>query len=86
MSLLIVTLSIALQDNAIVRTRVIVGITDEDIWNIANATLGIGVILAGARLPAAVIIDVRFPRWVHVAEGPSWDDRNGILLVGDANK
>ena len=86
MSVLVVNSSLAPQSNAVVGTRVVVVITLENIWNIANTTLRVGVILTGACLPAAVIIDVCFPRWVYVAEEPSWEDRNGILHVGDANK
>ena len=42
----------------------VVGVTDEDVRNITDAALLISVILAGTCLPAAVIIDVGFPRWV----------------------
>ena len=64
----------------------ILEVTDEEVRNITDAALLISVILARACLPAVVIIDVSFPRWVFEAQGPSRNDRDGVLLVGDANK
>jgi len=45
---------------------VVLGVTGEDGRNITNAALFVGVILSGALLPAAVIVNVGFPRWVVV--------------------
>ena len=64
----------------------VIEVTDEDVRNITNAALLVGVILAGACLPAAVIIDVGFSGWVLEAQGPSRDDRDGILEVSDTDK
>jgi len=53
--------------------------SDEEVRNITDATLLVGVILARACFPAAVIIDVSFPRWVLEAQRPSRDDRDRVL-------
>ena len=63
----------------------VIEVTDEDVGNITDAALLGGVILAGACLPA-VNIDVGFPRRVLEAQGPSRDDWDGVLEVGDADK
>jgi hypothetical protein len=65
---------------------VVIVVTDEDVRNIADAAFPVGVILAGAHLPAAVIIDVDFSGWVPEAQGPSRDDRDGVPEVGDPDK
>jgi hypothetical protein len=65
---------------------VVTEVTNEDVRNITDAALPVGVILAGAHLPVAVIIDMGFPRWVLEAQGPSRDDRDGVLEVGDPDK
>ena len=58
--------ALALKSNTIVGTRMVFGVTNEDVRNITNAALFVGVILAGALFPAAVIVNVGFPRWVVV--------------------
>lgn len=45
----------------------VAGLTNEDVRDVTDATLFVGVILARARLPTTVIIDVGFPGWVPVA-------------------
>jgi len=65
---------------------VVINVTNEDVRNITNAALFVGVILGGALLPTVVIVDVGFPRWVAVSQEPSRDDRNWVFEVGDADK
>ena len=62
------------------------GVTYEYVGNITDTALFVGVILAGALLPDAAIVNVGFPRWVVVTQEPSWDDRNRILEICDADK
>lgn len=76
----------ARHSDTVVGTRVVFDATSEDVRNIANTALFVGVILGGALLPAAVVVNVGFPRCVPVPQEPAWDDRNGILAVGDADK
>lgn len=45
----------------------VVEVTHKDVRNITDAALLVSVILAWTFLPAAVIINVVFPRWVLVA-------------------
>lgn len=40
---------------------------NEEVRDITNAALFVGVILAGTCLPAAVIVNVDFPGWMLVA-------------------
>jgi len=61
-------------------------VAEEEVRNITDTALLVCIILAGACLPAAAIIDVGFPRWVVVAQEPSRDDRDGVLQVGDTDK
>ena len=64
----------------------VVGVTEEYERDIAGAAMFASVVLAGAHLPTAIIIYVGFPRWVMVAYRSWWEDRNGVLEVGDAVK
>jgi len=65
---------------------VVIVVAEEDVRNITDAALPVGIILAGTRLPTAVIIDVGLPRWVVVAQGPSRDNWDRVLQVSDTNK
>jgi len=76
----------AAHNNTIIGTRVVVEFTNEDVGNITDATLLVGVILAGACLPDATIVDMGFPRRVFVPKGPSRDDRDWILEIGNADE
>ena len=76
----------ALQHDAIIRATVVVEVAKEDIRNITDAALLVGVVLAGARLPAAIIVDVGFPRWVPEVQEPPRDDWDRILEVGDTDE
>lgn len=60
-------------------------IAKEEEWNSTIDAFSIGIILARACLPAAVINDVILPRWVFV-EGPGRHGRNWVFAVGDAGK
>jgi hypothetical protein len=62
----------------------VIHIAHENIRRITDTTLIILVILTRTRLPAQVVIDVRFAGWVAKSEEPSREDRDGILLVRDA--
>jgi len=64
----------------------VVDVTNEDVRNIANATLCVGVVLAGTRLPDSSVIDVGFSRRVVEAQESTWDYWNGILQVGDTDE
>ena len=61
-------------------------VTGENVGNITNAALFVGVILGVAPFPATVVVNVGFPSRVVVPKEPSWDDRNRILAVGNAGK
>ena len=76
----------ALQSNAIIGTGVIMKISDKDVRYITNTASFVGVIMAGARFPAAAANDVGFPGWVFEAQHRSRNDRDGILVVSDAHK
>ena len=64
----------------------VIEVAEEEVRNITDAASLVGVILLGARFPAAVIIDVGFLRWVVEAQEPSRDNRDGVLQVGDTHK
>lgn len=53
---------LAPENNSIVWARVVGGVAGEEVWNITIGALFIGVILARACLPAAVVINVVLPR------------------------
>jgi hypothetical protein len=59
--------TLTLENNAVIGTRVIGKVARYDIGDIAIDTLFVGVILPGACFPAAVIINVVFPRRVPEA-------------------
>jgi len=64
----------------------VVDVTNEDVRNIANAALCVGVVLARTRLPDSSIIDVGFSRGVVEAQESTWNDWNGVLQVGDTDE
>jgi len=65
---------------------VVLYVAEKDVRNLTGAASLVGIILTGACIPAAVIIDMGFPRWVVVPQVPSRDDRDGVLLVSDTDK
>ena len=59
-------------------------ITTEDVGNISNTALSIGIVLARTPLPDLTIINVSFAGRMVEAQESAGEDRNGILVVSDA--
>jgi len=65
---------------------VVLDVTKEEERNITVDALFAGVILARARLPVPVILDMVLPRWVLEAEESDRHGRNWVFAVGDTGK
>ena len=61
-------------------------ITVEDVGNISNTALSIGIVLARTPLPDLTIINVSFAGRMVETQESAGEDRNGILVVSDARE
>jgi len=64
----------------------IISVSNKEVGGISNATLNIGVVLAGTPLPDPSIVNVSFARRMPVAQESTGDNRDRVLEVGDASE
>ena len=62
------------------------GVRNKNVWGVSNAALSIGVVLAWTPLPDFFIINVSFAGRVFVAQESTGEDRDRVLVVGDAGE
>ena len=78
--------NLANDGNAIVGTDMIIRINNKEVGSISNATLSASVVLTRTPLPDLSIVNVSFAGRMLVAQESTRENRNRVLVVGNASE